>query len=122
MVMYSKANILVVDDDKLLRDVVCLMLSTMGCVAIPAQDATEALDRMKNIGSFHLVLTDINMPQMDGWETLRLIRADEALAKIRLYLRLAARWGWLSAGQYEHVAAMVAEIGRLLGGWRKVTR
>jgi len=68
MVMYSTANILVVDDDKSIRDIVCLMLSTMGCVAIPAQDATEALDRMKNIYSFNLVLTDINMPQMDGWE------------------------------------------------------
>jgi four helix bundle protein len=52
-------------------------------------------------------------------ERLRL--ADEALSKVRLYLRLAARWGWLSDGQYEHVARMVAEIGRLLGGWQKVT-
>jgi hypothetical protein len=51
----------------------------------------------------------------------RLTRADEALARIRLYLRLAARWNWLTAGQYAHVAEMVAEIGRLLGGWRKVT-
>ncbi len=51
----------------------------------------------------------------------RLDRADEALAKIRLYLRLAARWEWLSAGQYNHVAQMLAEIGRLLGGWRKAT-
>ena len=45
--------------------------------------------------------------------------ADEALAKVRYYLRLAQRWGWLSAGQYQHVAGMVAEIGRLLGGWKK---
>lgn len=52
----------------------------------------------------------------------RLVEADEALAKVRLYLRLASRWGWLSDGQYGHVAEMVAEIGRLLGGWRKVTQ
>ncbi len=52
-------------------------------------------------------------------ERLRL--ADEALAKVRLYLRLAARWEWLSEGQYHHAAQMVAEIGRLLGGWLKVT-
>ncbi|MBI4670607.1 MAG: diversity-generating retroelement protein Avd [Chloroflexi bacterium] len=51
----------------------------------------------------------------------RLARADEALARVRLYLRLAAKWDWLTAGQYQHAAAMVAEIGRLLGGWRKVT-
>ena len=36
---------------------------------------------------------------------------------MRLYLRLAHRWRWLSSGQYEHVSRMVAEIGRLLGGW-----
>ena len=51
----------------------------------------------------------------------RLDRADEALGKIRLYLRLAVRWEWLAAGQYRHAAGMVAEIGRLLGGWRKQT-
>ncbi len=52
----------------------------------------------------------------------QLLLADEALAKMRMYLRLAARWGWLSLGQYEHVAVMANEIGRLLGGWQKVTR
>ena len=51
----------------------------------------------------------------------QLALADEALARVRVYLRLAARWGWLSAGQYRHVSEMVAEIGRLLGGWEKVT-
>lgn len=52
----------------------------------------------------------------------RLQLADEALSRVRVYLRLAWRWQWLSSGQYEHVAAMVAEIGRLLGGWRKQTQ
>jgi four helix bundle protein len=51
----------------------------------------------------------------------RLKLADEALDKVRSYLRLAARWEWLTAGQYQHAAQMIAEIGRLLGGWRKVT-
>jgi hypothetical protein len=43
--------------------------------------------------------------------------ADAALNRLRLYLRLAHRWRWLSDGQYEHVSRMVAEIGKLLGGW-----
>jgi hypothetical protein len=51
----------------------------------------------------------------------QLALADEALARVRVYLRLASRWDWLSAGQYKHVSAMVAEIGRLLGGWQKVS-
>jgi four helix bundle protein len=49
----------------------------------------------------------------------RLQLADEALSHVRLYLRLASRMGWLSAGQYQHAAELVAEIGRLLGGWQK---
>ncbi|MCP4424854.1 MAG: diversity-generating retroelement protein Avd [Chloroflexi bacterium] len=49
----------------------------------------------------------------------RLQRADEALTKVRLYLRLAARLDWLSDGQYRHVSQMTVEIGRLLGGWQK---
>ncbi len=47
--------------------------------------------------------------------------ADEALDKLRLYLRLAHRLGYLKPGQYQHVATLVAEIGRLLGGWHKVS-
>lgn len=57
-----------------------------------------------------------------GKERLAYIKlADESLDKVRTYLRLAAKWDWLSQGQYQHVSTMVAEIGRLLGGWKKVT-
>jgi len=48
-----------------------------------------------------------------------LSEADATLSTLRLYLRLAHRWRWLSDGQYEHVSRMVAEIGRLLGGWMR---
>lgn len=50
-----------------------------------------------------------------------LMAADVALGKVRLYVRLASRFGWLTQGQYEHAAGMTAEIGRLLGGWHKAT-
>jgi hypothetical protein len=43
--------------------------------------------------------------------------ADAHLNKLRLYLRLAHHWRWLNEGQYRHVSVMVAEVGRLLGGW-----
>jgi len=45
--------------------------------------------------------------------------ADASLDKLRLYLRLVHHWRWLTAGQYAHVSRMVAEVGRLLGGWLK---
>lgn len=48
--------------------------------------------------------------------------ADAHLNKLRLYLRLVHQWTWLTAGQYEYVTKMVAEIGRLLGGWIRQTK
>jgi hypothetical protein len=58
-----------------------------------------------------------------GAKRLRtLARADELLDRVRLYLRLAERWQWLDGGQYHHAAAMVSEMGRLLGGWKQSER
>ena len=48
-----------------------------------------------------------------------LFKADTQLAQLRLSLRLCKDLQLLSLGQYEHVAAMLVEIGRLLGGWQK---
>jgi four helix bundle protein len=47
--------------------------------------------------------------------------ADTELRKVRLYLRLSQKWDWVKEGQYRHASVMVAEIGRLLGGWKKVS-
>jgi four helix bundle protein len=51
----------------------------------------------------------------------QLDRADVELDKLRHYLRLCHDLALLTSGQYEHVAKHLAEIGRLLGGWRKAT-
>lgn len=52
---------------------------------------------------------------------LQLDTADTSLDKVRIYLRIAHRFKWINDGQYEHVSAMTAEIGRLLGGWKRAT-
>jgi len=52
----------------------------------------------------------------------RLREADAYLTTLRLYLRLAYQWAWLTSGQYEHVSKMIEEIGRLLGGWMRQTK
>lgn len=54
--------------------------------------------------------------------TEKLRSADAELRKVRLYLRLCEKWRWMNPGQYRHVSAMVSEIGKLLGGWVKVSR
>jgi hypothetical protein len=46
-------------------------------------------------------------------------QADVTLTTLRTYLRLCRDLELLAFGQYEHVARMVNEVGRLLGGWMK---
>ena len=59
----------------------------------------------------------------DGAQRLHHLQAADAhLNKLRLYLRLARQWDWLSSGQYQHASRMVAGVGKLLGGWIRQTR
>lgn len=46
-----------------------------------------------------------------------LVRADAELDKLRTHLRLCLDLNLIDPGQYEHVARMLVEIGKLLGGW-----
>jgi hypothetical protein len=58
-----------------------------------------------------------------GLARLKLLEAADAeMDKVRLYLRLAHHWHWITPGQYEHAGRLIAELGRLLGGWQKTTR
>ena len=45
--------------------------------------------------------------------------ADEALHELRLLLRQGRALSLLEPGQHEHVARLLDEVGRLIGGWRK---
>ena len=58
-------RILVVEDDKFLRELYTDILSGEGYTVESAADGKEALEKMK-IGGYNLVLLDIIMPEMDG--------------------------------------------------------
>ncbi|MCL5952601.1 MAG: diversity-generating retroelement protein Avd [Chloroflexi bacterium] len=49
----------------------------------------------------------------------KLRAADTELLKVRLYLRLCERWQWISSRQYRYASEIIAQLGRLLGGWLK---
>ena len=68
--------------------------------------------------NFQELLVEANS-QCGSLRMEKLRAADAELLKTRLYLRLCERWRWISSGQYQHASSMVAEIGRLLGGWLK---
>jgi DNA-binding response OmpR family regulator len=74
----SAPRVLVVDDQEEIREMTALVLSGAGYDVQSAAGGEEALRRARR-EPFDLVLLDINMPGMGGWETLRLLREDEEL-------------------------------------------
>jgi DNA-binding response OmpR family regulator len=70
-------RILVVDDDADIRDLTRFVLVDAGFEVLAAPSGREAL-RIVRDEAVDLVLLDINMPEMDGWQTLRLMQADDA--------------------------------------------
>ena len=66
-------NILVVEDDKELRDLFCAVLTDNGYTAFPATDGENAFDILD--GTYiDLVVSDIMMPKMDGIEMTKALR------------------------------------------------
>jgi len=78
-------RILVVDDQADIRELTSTVLSGAGYEVVAVDSGTGALDRLTD-APFDLVLLDVNMPEMDGWETLRLIRADEELLDVAVVM------------------------------------
>jgi len=70
---------LVVDDFSTMRRIVRGLLKEMGCSNVEeAEDGVVALARLK-AQSFDFVISDINMPNMTGFDLLKAIKADAAL-------------------------------------------
>ena len=67
---------------------------------------------------FHGTLLEAALTKGRG-ESRALARADVDLARLRAYLRLCRDMELITLAQYKHVAAIVSEVGRLLGGWRE---
>lgn len=75
------ATLLVVDDRPVNRELVRTVLRYQGHVTVEAGDGAEALALLRRQHP-DLVLTDVVMPGMDGYELARAIRSDPAHSKI----------------------------------------
>ena len=77
---------LVVDDFSTMRRIIRNLLKELGFTNIDeAEDGVVALKKLRG-GGFDFVISDWNMPNMDGFALLQNMRADEALKKIPLLM------------------------------------
>jgi two-component system, chemotaxis family, chemotaxis protein CheY len=83
--------VLVVDDDAELREMMVQMLTLEGFEPAAACDGVEALQKLRGPGMRpHVILLDMMMPRMDGWEFCRQRALDPSLRKIPLVVLSAA--------------------------------
>ena len=80
-----KKIILVADDSPSIRKFVTFSLAMKGYEIISAVDGMEALEKLPN-KQVSLVITDLNMPNLDGFELIKSIRSNEQFKDILLRL------------------------------------
>jgi CheY-like chemotaxis protein len=77
------AVILVADDEPAIRSLVSLVLTSAGHQVLKAANGFEAVALFRSFSSsIDLIITDLRMPVMDGYELVRLIRHDRLDAKV----------------------------------------
>lgn len=74
-------NILVVEDDKKLNQIVCTYLRDSGFHVKGCMSAMEAYDEMYN-NLYELIISDIMMPEVDGFELARSVRQVNKTRKV----------------------------------------
>ncbi len=68
-------TILAVDDSASIRAMVSFTLKGAGYMVVEAVDGLDALDKAKSNNDVHLILTDLNMPRMDGLTLIKSLRS-----------------------------------------------
>jgi two-component system, sensor histidine kinase and response regulator len=76
---FANAHLLLVEDNPVNQDVALTMLEFMGCQVETVYDGRQALRALART-TYDLVLMDCQMPEMDGFEATKVIRAQEAAA------------------------------------------
>jgi len=80
----SKAKILMIEDEKDLAEIYSLQMKMSGIDVTIAPNGVEALSILQK-QSFDLVLLDLLMPDVDGFEVLKKIKGDSKLKKNKVY-------------------------------------
>jgi CheY-like chemotaxis protein len=102
-VRQTRRGVLVVDDDFDIQDVVRLLLEDEGFPVVTAGNGQEAIEQLRRGLDPCLILLDLMMPVMDGWQFRAAQQQDPALASIPVIV--------FSAGGRATAAAAASSMG-----------
>jgi len=84
-------KILLVEDNEMNRDMLSRRLQRKGYTVVTAEDGEKGLSLARSEAP-DLILMDISLPVMGGWEVTRLLKADESTRHIRIIALTAHAW------------------------------
>jgi DNA-binding response OmpR family regulator len=104
---HERHTILIVEDDHSLRELLATFLEAAGYSVIQARDGEEAV-AMFNVhrASIALVLTDMGLPKLGGWELFQQLRRIDPKAKVVMasgYMNPSIRNDMLEAGALDFI-------------------
>jgi two-component system sensor histidine kinase/response regulator len=120
-------RVLLVEDNEINREVARELLTMAGLQVTEAYNGYEALDTLA-VETFDAVLMDVQMPELDGVETVKAIRAQERLRSLPViamtaHAMLGDRERFLECGMSDYISKPIEEEQLLgvLGRWINVT-
>jgi len=111
-----KPNILIVDDDRIILNSLCEFLSIEGYQTAGAASISEAKQRLAK-ESFALVITDVNMPDGDGFEILHLVRENHPRTVVLMitgYGTIESAVEAIKKGAYDYLTKPIVDDDLLL--------
>ena len=82
----SNKTILVVDDSKTIRNLVAFILKSEGIAVVTAENGLDGLEKLYSTQNIALILTDINMPRMDGFAFIAAVREQDIYKNIPIII------------------------------------
>ncbi len=117
-------RVLLVEDNAINQQIALELLGNVGLEVVTADDGSEGLEALERDGPFDLVLMDLQMPVMDGYQATRAIRADERWREMPVVAMTAhafaeERERCLASGMNDHVAKPIdiEELHMVLTRW-----
>jgi chemotaxis family two-component system sensor histidine kinase/response regulator PixL len=83
-------TVLVVEDEVDLREPLCEALELSGYVVVAAKDGKDALSKVSGIENLCLVILDLLMPEMNGWEFVEQLRKRSEFATVPIVVHSSA--------------------------------
>lgn len=80
---------IVIDDSMLIRHAVCRYLEERGCQVESAANGEEALEMLRGVRP-NIIITDLQMPKIDGYQLIRKLRAEPQTANVPIVVLAAA--------------------------------